>query len=794
MSILGLICVLLALVATLLFVLFLFQRRDLRAISQLSLTVQRALSGERLPQRIEIEPQSESQLDVQALGASVNQLLTRTARSAGREKSGPKLFTELGERIHEAVLVHRDVILYANSQFASFVGVSRVDLIDRRLADIVAPEYADLVAENLRRRLAGAHGAERFEVEMVGLQGQVSLLELTTAQIEFEGAPALLVTGVEVIPTRKLRAIASGKIDEKEAAARAALVAPPLPAPPPPAPPVQVSALQSLAEAIVTTDLEGHLVYLNPAAERLLNVGRAQAMGRQLEEIVGIVDQNDRKLLADPVREAIGGGNGDPHTLTRRAVLLGKASGEERAIELAASPLRDHNGELTGAVVLLHDVTELRGLHRQMSYQATHDALTGLVNRLEFERRLEEAADVARRGEATHMLCYLDLDRFKIVNDSSGHLAGDSMLRDVAKLLRDAVRDSDTVSRLGGDEFGDAAGRLPARQGAPDRRRRLPGGRRLSLRVARPRVQHRRLRRPHRDRPRGWHRGATARRGRFGLLRGEKRRRRARVGVLRARRSAGARQRRDRVAAEAAVGDQGRALRAVLPAHRRGLRHRHRGAIDGSAAAHARRVGPRDRCRRNSCRPPNVSASWHRSIAGWCRPRCARCRAMPSSWRATAAWPSTSRARPWAIRCSWNSWSSASMAPAYSPSRSVSKSPRAPSSAISSTRAVSSGVLHGMGCKFTIDDFGSGVGSFSSLKNLELDYLKLDGSFMRNLARDSVSQTMVTAMIKLARTLNFKIIAEQVEDSAALDAARNIGVDYVQGFVIARPARLATAA
>ena len=341
MSIIGLICVLLALVATLLFVLFLFQRRDLRAISQLSLTVQRAVAGERLPQRIELDTQLDSQLDAQAIGVSVNQLLLRAARTAGREKAGPKLFTELGERIHEAVLVHREVILYANSQFASFVGVDRVDLIDRKLSDLVAPEYADLVAENLKRRLAGAHGAERFEVEMVGLQGQVSLLELTTAQIDFEGQPALLVTGVEVIPTKKLRAIASGRIDGKEAAARAAMVAPPLPAPPPPQPPVQVTALQSLSEAIVTTDLGGHLVYLNPAAERLLGVGRAQAMGRLLEEIVGIVDQNDRKLLADPIREAIDGGNGNPHALTRRAVLLGKASGEERAIELSASPLRD---------------------------------------------------------------------------------------------------------------------------------------------------------------------------------------------------------------------------------------------------------------------------------------------------------------------------------------------------------------------------------------------------------------------------------------------------------------------
>ena len=453
MSILGLICVVLALVATLFIVLCIFQRRDLRAISELSLNIQRAIASERLPQRIEIDPEHEAQLDVQALGVSVNQLLLRAARTTVRERSGPKLFTELGERIHEAVLVHRDVILYVNSQFASFVGVDRVDLIDRRLSDLVAPEYAELVGENLRRRLAGAHGAERFEVEMVGLQGQVSLLELTTAQIDFEGAPALLVTGVEVIPTKKLRALASGKIDEKEAAARAAMVAPPLPPPPPPEPPLQVYAMQSLGQAIVTTDMEGRLVFLNPAAEQLLGVAHAQAIGRPLEEVVGLVDENDRKQLSDPVKEAVGGGNGNPHSLSRRAVLLGKASGEERAIELAASPLRVDD-KLVGAVILLHDVTELRGLHRQMSYQATHDALTGLVNRREFERRLDEAAEAARRGEASHMLCYLDLDRFKIVNDSSGHLAGDSLLREVAKLLREAVRDSDTVARLGGDEFG----------------------------------------------------------------------------------------------------------------------------------------------------------------------------------------------------------------------------------------------------------------------------------------------------------------------------------------------------
>jgi EAL domain-containing protein (putative c-di-GMP-specific phosphodiesterase class I) len=99
-----------------------------------------------------------------------------------------------------------------------------------------------------------------------------------------------------------------------------------------------------------------------------------------------------------------------------------------------------------------------------------------------------------------------------------------------------------------------------------------------------------------------------------------------------------------------------------------------------------------------------------------------------------------------------------------------------------------------MGCRFALDDFGSGMGSFSNLKLLAVDYLKIDGSFMRNLARDTVNQAMVAAMIKLARTLNFKVIAEQVEDEAAADAARSIGCDFLQGYALGRPAPLPMAA
>jgi diguanylate cyclase (GGDEF)-like protein/PAS domain S-box-containing protein len=791
MSILGLICVLLALVATLLFVLFLFQRRDLRAVSELSLAVQRAVSGERLPQRIEMEPGHEGQLDLQALGVSVNQLLLRAARTTGRERAGPKLFTELGERIHEAVLVHRDVILYANSQFASFVGADRVDLIDRRLSDLVAPEYSELVAENLRRRRAGSPSAERFEVEMVGLQGQVSLLELTTAVIDFEGAPALLVTGVEVIPTKKLRALATGRIDEKEATKRAALVAPPLPAPPS-APPLQVLALQSLAEAIVTTDAEGRLVYLNPAAEKLLGVDKAEAAGRALEDVIGLVDQNDRNLLADPVREAMTGG-ANPHVLSRRAVLIGKTPGEERAIELAASALQDQDGALVGAVILLHDVTELRGLHRQMSYQATHDALTGLVNRREFERRLDEAAGSARRGEATHMLCYLDLDRFKLVNDTSGHLAGDSMLREVAKLLREAVRDSDTVARLGGDEFGMLLVGCPldkARQIADDVCRSIAGYRF---------VWHDRV----------FNIGVSIGLIEIGREAGSveellasadsacyvaKKEGAGRVSVYSARDEALAR----------STGEIQwlQKLQAALKEERFTLYYQPIvSAFGGDGDGPSMEVLLRMIDENGQEIPPgNFVAAAERyrlmaSVDRW---------VVHTTLGALARNAfQLARERCLAINISGQTLGDPLFLEfVVECLDQTGVHPDQVCFEIAESAVVGNleqarrfvGVLHGMGCKFTIDDFGSGVGSFSSLKNLPLDYLKLDGSFMRNLARDSVSQTMVTAMIKLARTLNFKIIAEQVEDSAALDAARKMGVDYIQGFVIARPAKLAIAA
>ena len=145
------------------------------------------------------------------------------------------------------MLVHRDVILHANKQFASFVGVDRVELIGRQLGDLVPPEYSELVSENMRRRLAGEPAAERYEIEMVGLQGQISRLEITSTVIDYEGEPALLVTGVEIVPTQTVPALRALPAHAAAAAGASAL---------------HLFALDSLAEAIIATDTEGRISYL----------------------------------------------------------------------------------------------------------------------------------------------------------------------------------------------------------------------------------------------------------------------------------------------------------------------------------------------------------------------------------------------------------------------------------------------------------------------------------------------------------------------------------------------------
>ena len=779
MSILGLLCLLLALIAGVLLVLYILQRGALRSVGELSQQLQKIAIGGRLEGRIELQSEA---AESSALVTAINHLLTRAAPRAEANPGMPKLFAELGDRIHEAVLIHRDVILYSNRQFASFVGVDRIELVGRKLADLVPPEYSELVSDNIGRRLAGEPAAERYEIDMVGIQGQVSRLEVTTAAVDYEGGPALLVTGVEIIPTQTVPALR---------------LQPETPNPAPVTPPVEGSAdvgllaLNSLAEAIITTDAQGHISYMNPAAERITGSGAEQAFGKNLEDLVGLVDETDRRLLSDPVRQALT--SGAPVNLSRRALLLSRSNGSERSIELSASPIRNAAKEVIGAALLLHDVTELRGLARQMSYQATHDALTGLVNRREFERRLEEATESGHRGEGQHVLCYLDLDRFKVVNDTSGHLAGDSMLREVAKVLRDAVRDSDTVARLGGDEFGVLLIGCPldkARQIADDVCRAVGDYRFVwkdkifNIGVSIGLVEI--------SRESGTLEELLAAADSACYV--AKKQGSGRVAVYSARDEALARH----------TGEIQwlQRLQSALKENRFQLYHQPIVLASGNEGnGPAMEVLVRLQDEQGHEVPPSefVRAAERYRLMG-----------LVDRWVVQTTLAALGRGaiqipanRGVAINISGETLGDLQFLEfVVECLDSTGVTPAQVCFEISETAVVANldharrfvGVLHGIGCQFALDDFGSGVGSFSNLKNLPMDYLKIDGSFMRNLAGDSVNQAMVTAMIKLARTLNFKVIAEQVEDAEALEAVCRMGVDYVQGFAVGRPQPLSLAA
>src|SRR5215831_3966919 len=416
------IAVLLALLVVTLAGLFFWQRRRSAALVSAADELDDILRTGRFAARV---PENQGAQD---LASAANRLLEHIAVLDLQIKERERAISGILGGLHEAVAIHRETIVFANSRFVALVGARNLqDLVGRPLAEVLPREYRDLVGEHLRRMLVREPAPERLEIELQPLPDQTARVELSTARMDYEGSPALLLTMVEMGPRSQVAAMQRARATAWQ-------------------------TLDSIGEAIITVDANECIDYLNHAAESLLGLPAGQALGRSFADLVSFVDETDRRPLSDPVRQCLT--VRARVSVGRRGIMVVLDGTNEHSVELTASPLKNSRGELSGAVVVMRDVSEIRGLARQMSYQATHDALTGLINRHEFERRLEEALAGAHAGSGHHVLCYLDLDRFKAVNDTSGHMAGDSMLREVATLVRETVRDSDTVARLGGDEFG----------------------------------------------------------------------------------------------------------------------------------------------------------------------------------------------------------------------------------------------------------------------------------------------------------------------------------------------------
>jgi PAS domain S-box-containing protein len=209
--------------------------------------------------------------------------------------------------------------------------------------------------------------------------------------------------------------------------------------------------LHSIGDAVITTDTAGRIGYLNPVAEQMTGWQAAAAQGEPLNQVFNIIDENTR----DPIAPRSGAADkADAAIPGSEHVLLIRKDGQEFVIENSSAPIRDSDGRVIGSVLVFRDVTRARFLAQQLTWHASHDALTGLVNRREFEHQLRQLLENAETLDKHHALLYIDLDQFKIVNDTCGHVAGDELLRQLATILGSKLRESDILARLGGDEFG----------------------------------------------------------------------------------------------------------------------------------------------------------------------------------------------------------------------------------------------------------------------------------------------------------------------------------------------------
>jgi diguanylate cyclase (GGDEF)-like protein/PAS domain S-box-containing protein len=211
-----------------------------------------------------------------------------------------------------------------------------------------------------------------------------------------------------------------------------------------------VVTLNSIGDAVLCTGISGNITYLNLVAETMTGWHREEAMGKPLAEVFHIVDGATHKAALDPMAMAIA--QNKTVGLTANCVLIHR-DGYESAIEDSAAPIHDRVGRVIGAVIVFRDVTAARAMSLQMTHSAQHDLLTNLPNRLLLNDRISQAISLAGRQHQSMAVLFLDLDRFKYINDSLGHATGDKLLQSVAKRLLAGVRRSDTVSRQGGDEF-----------------------------------------------------------------------------------------------------------------------------------------------------------------------------------------------------------------------------------------------------------------------------------------------------------------------------------------------------
>ncbi len=540
--------------------------------------------------------------------------------------------------------------------------------------------------------------------------------------------------------------------------------------------------LELLKEGVIITDRNLDIIHMNPVAESLTGWPTYEADGHNIDEIIRLIDSGKRERIEIPGEESIQ----ENRTIEiSQNLLLVNNQNDERAIELTIAPHFPLENESNGAVIIIKDLSETHRLTSEIEHRASHDSLTGLLNRQEFEYQLEKSIASAAMHDVQHVLCYIDVNQFKIINAQAGHTAGDFILKEVARLLRSKIRSIDYIGRLGGDEF---ALLLVNHT--------LENAKRTSQSMIEEFQRHRFT----------WENQIFE----LGLS----------VGVV-------------PVTKESPEPAQmlTRAELACYSAKERGRNqvHVYRSDDDELTRKHAeilRAAGITGALQEDRfklyCQPIVSLSLGNRSIQhyelllrlsdtngniilpGSFIPAAERYGLMPNVDRwvihtALHSYHETFGEKSGvhiAINLSGNSLNDDKLLDFIKTELETSDvNPQQVCFEITETAAINNLTqashlikeLKKVGCCFALDDFGSGLSSFTYLKNLPVDYLKIDGSFVTDMSKDTIDYAMVEAINQLGHVMGIGTIAECAESEEVVDQLRKLGVDFAQGYAMGSP-------
>lgn len=539
--------------------------------------------------------------------------------------------------------------------------------------------------------------------------------------------------------------------------------------------------LSSIGDAVITTDADARIVYLNPVAERMTGWSVSDAQGLPISDVFNIINGLTHEPIPSPIEACLR--ENRVVGVTYNTILISR-KGIKTYIEDSAAPILDYEGNVRGGVLVFYDVNQSRHANQLLSYHSTHDALTGLINRHEFERRLADLIARKANNKEQHALCYIDLDQLKLINDTYGHTVGDNMIYEISHILAEKIPETDYLARIGGNEFGLLLESCPV-----DR----------ALRIAET------LRHTVETTAFEWNKHKLDIHVSIGVVPFQN------SNVTPATLLSQA------DAACFVAKDLGRNRIQLYQASDMDMAKRHsemqwvpkitKALAENRFVLYYQPIVPLQMGGQhgellirlidesgNVISPLNFIPAAERydlmpSIDRW---------VISTAFKEIGSYlaSANSTTEQWSINLSGASLGEDGIEAFILNQFKLHQVPtQAICFEITETAAVTNLSearelilsLKETGCSFALDDFGSGLSSFMYLKNLPVDYLKIDGSFVRNMVEDSVSYAMVQSINTIGHTMGILTIAEYVENDNILARIKTMGVDYAQGFGLGKP-------